>query len=225
MMSKKVAIIHTTPATIGSLKLLVSENIDGVEIINFVDDSILPELSKNDGNVKDVEERVVKYGEFAERAGADIILSACSSIGELASSIQAHVSIPVVRIDEPMAEKAITHGQKIGVAATISTTLNPTINLLKSKAKSINKEVDFITLLAEEAYRELQEGNAKEHDRLLAEELLELEKEVDVVVLAQASMSRVIDSLPNSVDKDKFLVSPPLAIKRVKDFLEREDEG
>lgn len=225
MINKKVAIIHTTPATIAPLKLLVSENIDGVEIINFVDDSILPELMRNGGTVKVVEERVVQYGKFAEKAGADIILSACSSIGELAASIQAHVSIPVVRIDDVMAEEAIGLGRKIGVAATISTTLNPTINLLRNKAKSINKEVDFTSLLAEEAYRELQKGNANEHDRILADELLELEKEVDVVVLAQASMSRVLDSLPNSVDKDKFIISPPLAIKKVKDLLERKDEG
>lgn len=225
MAKKKIAIIHTTPATIASLKDMILEAIPDVEVINFLDDSILPELIENDGNIKDVEKRIVQYGKFAEEAGADLILSACSSVGDLADSIQEAVSVPVVRIDDAMAGEAIRRGRRIGVAATLSTTLNPTINLLKSKAESNNKEVEFITLLAEEAYRKLLKGNVKEHDRILADELLKLEKETDVVVLAQASMSRAVNALPPSIDKNKFITSPPLAIQTIKNMLHGAGNG
>jgi len=40
------------------------------------------------------------------------------------------VGIPVVRVDEPMAEKAVQTGTRIGVAATLATTLKPTTELI-----------------------------------------------------------------------------------------------
>lgn len=221
-MTKKLAIIHTTPATIASLGEMVSAAVPGIDIINFLDDSILPRLRTNGGNIEEVKDRVVQYGKFAEQSGADLILSACSSIGELAEAIQAEVSVPVVRIDEAMAEEAVRRGKRIGVVATISTTLNPTISLLKKKAKELGKDIELIPLLAEEAYLELHRGNAHEHDRILAEQLMNLEKQVDIIVLAQASMSRAKQSLPDTVDKNKILTSPPHAIKKIKQTLHRD---
>ena len=60
-----------------------------MQVINFVDDSILPQLAENGGNVSDVQDRLVSYARFAEQAGAHIILEAWSSVGELAGRIGA----------------------------------------------------------------------------------------------------------------------------------------
>ena len=68
-----LAIIHTTTATVDSLKTLAAEFVPGVKIINFVDDSILPQLARNGGALAEVEERVVAYARFAQAAGADAI--------------------------------------------------------------------------------------------------------------------------------------------------------
>jgi len=40
----KIALLHTTPVTVAPLNKLIEERIPGVEIYNFVDDSILPML-------------------------------------------------------------------------------------------------------------------------------------------------------------------------------------
>jgi len=214
----KLAIIHTTAATVDSLKSLSAEVLPERELINFVDDSILPQLAQNGGNLSEVEDRLIHYARFAEQVGADIILEACSSVGELVSKMQAEVSIPIVRIDEAMAEEAVQGGSCIGVAATLATTLQPTTRLLRAKADAAARQVEVKPILIEGAYQKLMSGDREGHDHLLVEKLRELTNETDVVVLAQASMARVLPRLSQD-EQDKILVSPPRAMAQVKNVL------
>jgi Asp/Glu/hydantoin racemase len=218
MIMTKLAIIHTTSATVESMKALAAEMLPGSELVNFVDDSILPQLGRNGGNLADVEERLVHYARFAEQVGADVLLEACSSVGEVVAKMQSAVSIPIVRIDDAMAEEAVRRGKHLGVAATLATTLQPTTRLLKAKAEAAGKQVEITPLLIEGAYQKLMAGDREVHDKLLVEKLQELARNVEVVVLAQASMARVLPRLP-AADQDKILVSPRLAMERVKNVV------
>ena len=220
-MTKKLAIIHTTPVTVELLKGLAAELLPDCQVIDFVDDSILPQLGENGGDVSAVEPRLKQYAKFAEEAGADVILSACSSVGELATALQENVGIPVIRIDESMAEAAVSRGQRIGVAATLITTLKPTTNLIRRKAAEIGKEITIAPLLVDSAYQRLVAGDNEGHDTILAEALRGLANEVDVVVLAQASMARVVERLDAAL-RGKFLSSPRLGMERVKAVMEAQ---
>jgi Asp/Glu/hydantoin racemase len=218
MIMTRLAIIHTTSATVDSMKALAAEMLPGIELVNFVDDSILPQLGRNGGNLAEVEERLVHYARFAEQVRADVILEACSSVGEVVAKMQSAVSIPIVRIDDAMAEEAIQRGRQLGVAATLATTLQPTTRLLKSKAEAAGKQVEVTPLLIEGAYQKLMAGDRDGHDNLLVEKLQELARNADVVVLAQASMARVLPRLA-AADQDKILTSPRLAMERVKNIV------
>ena len=211
----KLAIIHTTSATVDGMKALAAELLPNCELVNFVDDSILPQLAHSGGDLTPVEERLVYYARFAEQVGADVILEACSSVGEVVAKMQSAISIPIVRIDEEMAEQAVSRGERLGVAATLQTTLQPTTRLLYAKAQAAGKKVEVTPLLIEGAYQKLMAGDREGHDNLLVERLQELTRTVDVVVLAQASMARVLPRL-SVADQEKILVSPRLAMQRVQ---------
>ncbi|MFP5112888.1 aspartate/glutamate racemase family protein [Bacillaceae bacterium C204] len=219
-MKKKLAIIHTTPVTIEPLKELAAKMIGDCEIINLVDDSILPQLSKNGGNIQEIAHRWESYAKVAEQLGADCILNACSSIGELVSSIQPKVSTPIVRIDEAMAEFAIDSAAKIGVAATLETTLEPTLALLKQKALEKNKQVEFEPILVASAYQKLIANDKDGHDLDLSIALRALAKKVDLVVLAQASMARVVSTFDKE-EQSHFVTSPELGMDAVKRTLQK----
>jgi Asp/Glu/hydantoin racemase len=219
MTMTKLAIIHTTPATVDTMKALATEMLPGCEVVNFVDDSILPQLGKNGGDLDEVEDRLVHYARFAEQVGADVILEACSSVGEAVTQMQSAVSIPIVRIDDGMAEQAVQRGEHIGVAATLLTTLQPTTRLLHAKADAAGKDVQITPLLIEGAYQKLMAGDREGHDNLLVEKLQELARMVDVIVLAQASMARVLPRL-STAGQDKVLVSPRLAMERVRNIID-----
>jgi aspartate/glutamate racemase len=213
-----LAIIHTTPATLTNLKKLAIETIPDLTVINFMDDSILPQLANNQGNLADVEERLIAYARFAEQAGADIILEACSSVGEITKKMRMVVKIPVVRIDEAMAESVVKHEKKIGVAATLATTLKPTMKLLEEKAELIGKKVQLTPCLIEGAYQQILKGDQAGHDKLLMDAFSTLFNEVDVIVLAQASMAGVAEKMSEE-DRSRFFSSPALAMKQVKSLL------
>ncbi|HEX8683635.1 MAG TPA: aspartate/glutamate racemase family protein [Ardenticatenaceae bacterium] len=215
----KLAIIHTSPVTVEVFKALAAEVLPGMEVANWVDDSILPQLAENGGAVGEVEERLVQYTRFAEQVGADVILHACSSVGEVVARTREQVSVPVVRVDEAMAEEAVRRGERIGVAATLATTLNPTLALLRRKAEEAGKEATVEPLLVDAAYQKLLAGDREAHDEILAEALAGLAERVDVVVLAQASMARVVPRLPEA-QQGKVLSSPRLAMERVREVVE-----
>lgn len=208
----KIALIHTTPVTVESLDNLIKDNNSDLEIINIVDDSILPELINNDAEINLVEERVKYYIKTAVEQGADLVLSACSSIGKIFEEEDQKYEIPIMRIDSAMAEKAVENAAKIGVAATLETTLKPSTELIRKKAANLDKNIEIKTALADSAYQKLMAGDQEAHDELLAEKLKELAAEVEIVVLAQASMARGVKTLPPEM-KDKFLTSPELGIK------------
>lgn len=218
-MVTRLAIIHTTPVTIEPLKGLANDILPGYQIMNFLDDTILPELLRNGGDIGAVADRWLTYARFAEQAGADCVLSACSSVGELADLANQKQSVPVLRIDEAMAQAAIRRGKRIGVAATLPTTLNPTTKLLQREADMSGIEIQLETLLAEEAYQRLMDGDKAGHDQILGDELLKLVARTDVVVLAQASMAAVVTTLPTDVQQ-KFLTSPRLGLERIKEIFE-----
>ncbi len=215
----RIAVIHTTTATVETFKTLATEMIPGCQVFNIVDDSILPLLAENGGNLGPIETRMVQYARFAEQSGACIILEACSSIGELAAAMRAAVSIPVIRVDEAMAAAAVERANRIGVAATLPTTLGPTTRLLQEKAGQCDRDTDIKTVLIEGAYQKLMAGDRAGHDELLVSGLAELAKQTDVVVLAQASMARVIPGLPEEL-QDRFLSSPRLAMEQLKRSLD-----
>jgi aspartate/glutamate racemase len=213
-----LAIIHTTSATIELLKGLAAEVLPDVKVVNFMDDSVLPQLAANGGRVEAVAPRFVQYARFAQEVGADVILSACSSVGELAAQAQAAVRVPVVRIDQAMAEEAVRRARVIGVAATLATTLEPTRRLLQATAEAAARVVSIRPLLVQEAYQRLMAGDRDGHDHALAEGLRSLAETVDVLVLAQASMARVLPALTDA-QREKVLTSPGLAMAAVRDAL------
>ena len=216
---KKFAIIHTTPVTVGLLRDLAGELLPGWEVVDYVDDTILPKLASNGGVLEDVIEKLERFAGIAEESGAAGILNACSSVGEAVQRMAQVVSIPVVRIDEAMAEEAVRRGRRIGIAATVATTLNPTRRLIQAKAASLGVDVDLEPILISEAYQKLVAGDRDGHDRVLTTALEELVQRADSVVLAQASMIRVLPKLPEET-RYKFLSSPRSGMLKLKKVLE-----
>jgi Asp/Glu/hydantoin racemase len=123
--------------------------------------------------------------------------------------------VPVLRVDQPMADKAVQTGKKIGVIATLPTTLGPTSDLVKRRAKAAGKEIELISVLCEGAFDALMSGDAATHDAMVAAALKDLVTKVDVVVLAQASMARVVATLDDADKKIPILASPEIAMQHL----------
>jgi hypothetical protein len=107
----------------------------------------------------------------------------------------------------------------IGVIATLPTTLEPTADLIRRRALAAGREIELTSRLCEGAFDALMSGDAAKHDAMVAAALRELASEVDVIALAQASMARVVDTLPAADREKPILVSPPLAVEYLASVL------
>jgi Asp/Glu/hydantoin racemase len=146
-------------------------------------------------------------------------LYTCSSIGAAVEIAAGLSKVPVLRVDQPMADQAVRMGKRIGVIATLTTTLNPTIDLVKRRAALAGKDIHVVSKLCEGAFDALMSGDSAKHDTIVAKALRELSAEVDVIVLAQASMARVVNTLSESDRKLPILASPGIAIEYLATIL------
>jgi Asp/Glu/hydantoin racemase len=216
--SPNIGVIHTSPATVELFGKLIGNRIPGARIINFLDDSILPELRDNGGDVSAVEPRWRSYATIMSERNVDVILNACSSIGELGSRVQPEIRQPIVRVDAGMARAAVSVGSSIIILATLSTTLGPTSELIRETARSSGYSGSLESVLIEGAYQALVAGDQIQHDDLVAAALETAVQDSDVVVLAQASMARVLPRLAES-QRAKVLASPTYAVDDVVEQL------
>ncbi|MEB0056747.1 MULTISPECIES: aspartate/glutamate racemase family protein [unclassified Variovorax] len=215
---KTVAVVHTGPATVQPIKQQFQELLPDVRVINIVDDSLLNDVIAAGHLTEAVAGRILTYMQEGQKMGAVAILNACSSVGEAATAARAGLSIPVVKIDERMAERAVALGPRIGVVATVRTTLEPTIRLIRAKAEETGQQIEISEGLAEGAFQALLEGKTEAHDEVVRRTILSLVDKVDVIVLAQASMARLTSSLGDL--KVPVLSSPRSGVEAVRALLE-----
>jgi Asp/Glu/hydantoin racemase len=219
MQQKTLGLIHTSATLVPLFQQLCNEYLPQVKVFNIVDDSLIKNVISCGELTPATARRVVNYVGSAEAAGADYILVTCSSIGAAVEASAALTKVPVLRVDQPMADKAVQTGKRIGVIATLPTTLQPTSDLVKRRAAVAGKEIELTAKLCEGAFDALMSGDAATHDKMVAAALKELSAKVDVILLAQASMARVVDTLPEADKKIPILASPPIAIQHLASVL------
>jgi Asp/Glu/hydantoin racemase len=128
--------------------------------------------------------------------------------------------VPLVRVDEGMANTALRLGERIGVLATLRTTLEPTADLIRNRALATGRNPRIVARVCDGAFERLSANDREGHDELVLHELNLLATDVDVVVLAQASMARVLSDGRAAKIDIPVLSSPELGITYFKSQLQ-----
>ncbi len=179
------------------------------------DETIIKSILKNGGLTKYAARRICIHAAAAEESGADIIQFTCSSVTPVIESAASLVDIPIMPVDRPMALEAVLNYREIGVTATNPGTLVPSTGLLEKTAGEMGRKVNITPLLCRGAYDALFRGDTETHDRIVLENLYRLSDTCECIVLAQASMSRVVDKIPSDKRKIPVLSSPVPAIREL----------
>jgi Asp/Glu/hydantoin racemase len=212
MKRKKLGLVHTSATLVPVFAALCKEKLPNVDVFNIVDDSLVRGIREAGRITPTIEMRVAGYLTSAAYAGADYIMVTCSSIGPAVEAGAKGIPTPVLRVDLPMADKAVATGKRIGVIATLSTTLEPTVELIQRRAGLAGKQFELTSKLVEGAFEALMAGDGATHDAKVAAALKELSQQVDVILLAQASMARVVDALAPEDRRVPILASPNTAV-------------
>ena len=192
-MARRVVFLHTVTSLAGLFTDLSKELLpEDIEVIHIADELLL-KIVLNQGRLSPaIYRRVAEYAIAAEQAGAVAFQCTCSSISPCVDTVRSLVSIPVLKIDEPMVDEALRLGNRVAVVATAITTLKPTTDLVQTRAADLGYSVQVEPVLCEGAYAAMLAGDLPAHDSIVRKYVMSLMDQHDVIILAQASMARVV---------------------------------
>lgn len=218
---KTLGIIHASHITIQAMEPYIRAYLpEDVSIMHLCDDTIQRDNIKAGAGVipKVNYFKFAQYAHNLEEAGVDLILLACSTFNFAAELGRPLVNVPIAQIDRPMMEKAVQTGSRIGLLATLETTVPSSERLLQIAAREAGKEITCKTVLCSQAFEEYSKGNIEEHNRILVEAIDKLSEEVDCIVMAQLSMSALAPYLKET--KVPVYNSGETGFQRVREMLE-----
>ena len=188
-MGKTLAFLHTSPVHIATFDRLLAESDPGVTARHIVDESLLDEARAAGEITAALEQRIAAALRDASAPDGAVVLCTCSTIGGSAEAASKRAGSVVLRVDRPMAERAVALGDRILVAAALASTLAPTRALILDAARAAGKQIDLRELLCETAWAFFERGDLAGYAQAIAKELRAAADTADVIVLAQASMA------------------------------------
>jgi Asp/Glu/hydantoin racemase len=218
-MARTVGLIHAVIPAIGPLREAFSADLPAVRVLNLLDEALLKEAERLGAIVPALVRRMTSLVAMHEAAGAEVVLFSCNAYTPFVEQVRAQSSIPVVAIDEPMLQRALASGRRLGVLATVAAGLEQQRQSIARAAEATGRQVEVDAVLRTDAFTALNAGDTETHDRILLEEIRSLAPRVDVVLLAQASMAGLTSKLPAETPVP-VLSSPQLAVQRVKEILQ-----
>ena len=209
---KNLVLVHTSSTLEPVFERLCSEKKLNVNLVHIADPSLIKDVIAEGALTEGTSQRVLGHLTAAEEKEADYIMVTCSSLGPAVEEAQERLHKPILRVDQPLADQAVKLGTRIGVVATLTTTLVPTTDLIQRRADAMEKEIEIVTELCDGAFAAYSSGEYDRHDQMVLDAVKRLAKEVEVVVLAQASMARIVSELGEEDVQIPILSSPSLAV-------------
>ncbi|MFI7008354.1 aspartate/glutamate racemase family protein [Streptomyces sp. NPDC050145] len=193
-----LVLLHTSPVHVPVFEALRDAHHPGLALRHVVREELL-ERARVAGPASVTED----LGELLASAAADgagAVLCTCSSIGGVAEALAEDAGLPVLRLDRPMAARAVALGPRVTVLATTHSTLGPTVALVEEEAARAGRPVDVRTVLVDGAWELFLAGDRVGYLGLVAEALDAIgPADADVVVLAQASIADAADQARTTV--------------------------
>lgn len=220
---KTLGIIHASHITITAMEPYIQKYLPDVQIMHLCDDTIQRDNIKAGAGVipKVNYFKFAQYAHNLEEAGVNMILLACSTFNYAAELGRPLINVPIAQIDRPMMEKAVRTGKRIGLLATLETTVPSSERLLDIAAAEAGVSIERKTLLCSEAFEEYSKGNIERHNELLLQAIDTLSQDVDCIVMAQLSMSALAPYLKNT--RVPVYNSGDTGFQRVREMLEKEE--
>ena len=128
-MVRKVGMFHTVSKLVPMFEELAEEVMPGTEVIHVVDEGLLKDIVAGGELTPERVSRLASLASFAEA-----VMLTCSTVGPGVDTAKDSVEVPFLKVDEAMADRAVELGPRIGVIATLHTTLTPTSDLVRDRA-------------------------------------------------------------------------------------------
>jgi hypothetical protein len=211
-----MVLLHTAESNVQTFSKLLADLAPEIPAKHILRDDLLAAAFAADGLTDKIRNETRDALIAATNEGAGLVVCTCSTIGPGADDAhsQNHAAgkVDVLRIDRPMAQEAVSSAENITVAATFSTTLKPTLDLVEDAARVAGREVNIVPCLIEGAKELFQAGDTAGYQAAIANGLQQAAQSTDLIVLAQASMAPALAMLDSPLPVP-VLSSPESGIK------------
>ncbi len=223
---RTLVLIHTVPPLVESFTTWCGEILPDVRLLHVLDEPLLERIRRRGDRAPEDDERLAGHLALAEGLGVDAVLVTCSTVSLGAAAVRSRFTVPIVLIDDALAREAIGRGDRITLIATNTTTIEPSTAALLNAARAAGRTVVVRPRLVDGALAALLAGDGVSHDRLVEAAIREATMaDSDVVVLAQATMTRVLSAMADRPAAVPVLASPPLALREVRRILGAGDSA
>ncbi|MBI9114402.1 hypothetical protein [Sanguibacter suaedae] len=169
-----LAFLHTSHEHVASFAALAAEAPGVTKTSAVVDVALLG--TARAGRADEAARGVAAHVADLARAGADVVVCTCSTLGPVLDglTVPVPVPVPVVRVDRPMAEDAVrtpARGVAPGgldvpgttrvlVAVTLESAVGPALALLENAARDAGRSVRIDVVRCEAAWASFEAGDA-----------------------------------------------------------------
>lgn len=205
MTQRSVVFVHAARPSLEPVMSYFPAAAPELAITNLLDDGVMAMFAA--GRMDLAQARLLELVESGVRHyGAEAALLTCSAVTREAMRwIRAASPIPVLKIDEPMAARAVETGARVGMIATFPPTRDVTRQLILDAATAAGREVTIEEEIVPEAIQALLAGDRTTHDRMLMDAARRLKgRGVEVILLAQVSMGPLVEPLGRELDLPVF---------------------
>jgi glutamate racemase len=211
-----VTLVHAVLPALAPMQAALASALPDVKVRHMLDEGLSSEAERRGGVDRVCIDRMMTLLRLAVDAGTDAVLLTCTAYSTMLPEARAaFASVPFFAVDQMMVETAVRRATRIGVLATFPAGLEQQRVLLNAEAAAQGKTIEIVPSLHPPAFDALRRGDAAEHDRIVLGALPALADDAEIVLLAQASMSRVADRVPERY-RDRVLSSPQLAAQALK---------
>ena len=207
---RRIGFLHTAGVHVATFTRLLADADPDATGTHVVDESLLAD-ARAAGIDDALRDRILERLHVLSE-GVDAILCTCPTISGAAESLAPRAGVPVVRIDRPMARHAVAAGRRIGVVAAVASTIEPTLALLREEATASAVDVELVPRPCLDAWPHFEREDIDAYLSAVARHVDAVAADVDVVVLAQASMAGAVERCTTDIP---VISSPAMGVAAV----------
>ncbi len=204
--AKRIALIHATVVSMDPTETAFFYLWPEAETFQLLDSNLSTHRAKAGELTDDLSERIVGMAEYAAERGVDGVLYCCSAVGPAIEAAADASSIPVLKPNEAMFESALNVGGNLVMLVTFKDSIGSMEHEFAEIKAARGSNATLCSLLVEGARDAIDRGDAKTHNRLIAEAAKKV-GDCNAVLLAHFSMDRARAAVADIIDVP--VLSPP----------------
>lgn len=213
----KVALISSTKAVFGPMESAFAEIFPEAKLMHILDETLLEDFRKEGGLSPHSRAKALQMALTAQEAGVDGILFTCSTLSPAVDDLRPFISVPMVKIDEPVISYLVQNFKNIGLLATAETVLKSVEAQVKKIAGSFDRQISLSPFIKSDAWPLLAQSPEAFY-KIIGEFANQVARECEVLLLTQVSIAPARDFTEEKT-RPKIFASPPFAVHVLKEIL------